>query len=226
MISSTGDTTASKRSPFSSPSKQSNALLPRLPLSYSAFHLQISGSYHPPQRKSRIEADHPGLRILRRVSTEIWKCECLESLLQRFRLSEPCCCQSILLLTCAYSLLMRFDVKIIDGSILCVHGGLSPEVRTIDQIRVIARAQEIPHEGAFCGSSSRPFIHSFSDKLYSARRFDVVGSRRCGHLVSKSTRSRLAIRKSRNERSTSLPYPASAPLTTRHGSSTTSTISR
>lgn len=39
---------------------------------------------------------------------------------------------------------------IIDGSILCVHGGLSPEVRTIDQIRVIARAQEIPHEGAFC----------------------------------------------------------------------------
>ena len=29
-------------------------------------------------------------------------------------------------------------------------GGLSPEVRTLDQIRVIARAQEIPHEGAFC----------------------------------------------------------------------------
>lgn len=40
--------------------------------------------------------------------------------------------------------------KIIDGSILCVHGGLSPEIRTLDQIRVIARAQEIPHEGAFC----------------------------------------------------------------------------
>jgi serine/threonine-protein phosphatase PP1-1 len=27
---------------------------------------------------------------------------------------------------------------------------LSPEIRTIDQIRVVARAQEIPHEGAFC----------------------------------------------------------------------------
>ncbi|KAK4052281.1 sporulation-induced protein [Microbotryomycetes sp. JL221] len=39
---------------------------------------------------------------------------------------------------------------IIDGTILCVHGGLSPELRTLDQIRVIARAQEIPHEGAFC----------------------------------------------------------------------------
>lgn len=28
--------------------------------------------------------------------------------------------------------------------------GLSPEIRTLDQIRVVARAQEIPHEGAFC----------------------------------------------------------------------------
>lgn len=39
---------------------------------------------------------------------------------------------------------------IIDGRVLCVHGGLSPEIRTLDQIRVVARAQEIPHEGAFC----------------------------------------------------------------------------
>jgi diadenosine tetraphosphatase ApaH/serine/threonine PP2A family protein phosphatase len=27
---------------------------------------------------------------------------------------------------------------------------LSPEIRTLDQVRVVARAQEIPHEGAFC----------------------------------------------------------------------------
>lgn len=39
---------------------------------------------------------------------------------------------------------------IVDGTVLCVHGGLSPEIMTIDQIRVVARAQEIPHEGAFC----------------------------------------------------------------------------
>lgn len=39
---------------------------------------------------------------------------------------------------------------LIDGRILCVHGGLSPEVSTIDQIRVIDRNKEIPHEGAFC----------------------------------------------------------------------------
>ncbi|KAF9675118.1 hypothetical protein SADUNF_Sadunf10G0198100 [Salix dunnii] len=35
-------------------------------------------------------------------------------------------------------------------SVLCVHGGLSPDIRTIDQIRVIERNCEIPHEGPFC----------------------------------------------------------------------------
>ncbi len=42
-------------------------------------------------------------------------------------------------------------MQIIDGEVLCVHGGLSPDIRTLDQIRVLSRAQEIPHEGAFCG---------------------------------------------------------------------------
>ena len=45
-------------------------------------------------------------------------------------------------------------VQIIDGEVLCVHGGLSPDIRTLDQIRVLSRAQEIPHEGAFCGESN------------------------------------------------------------------------
>lgn len=40
---------------------------------------------------------------------------------------------------------------VIDGKILCVHGGLSPDIRTIDQLRAnIPRNQEIPHEGPFC----------------------------------------------------------------------------
>lgn len=39
---------------------------------------------------------------------------------------------------------------VIDNKVFCVHGGLSPDVKTIDQIRTIDRCKEIPHEGAFC----------------------------------------------------------------------------
>jgi len=38
---------------------------------------------------------------------------------------------------------------IVENSIFCVHGGLSPDVKLLDQIRTINRVQEIPHEGAF-----------------------------------------------------------------------------
>lgn len=36
------------------------------------------------------------------------------------------------------------------GAVLCVHGGLSPAVETIDKIRLIDRKQEVPHEGPMC----------------------------------------------------------------------------
>ncbi|KAE8216051.1 hypothetical protein CF319_g2426 [Tilletia indica] len=39
---------------------------------------------------------------------------------------------------------------VVDGRVFCVHGGLSPNILTIDQIRVIDRKQEVPHDGAMC----------------------------------------------------------------------------
>ncbi|KDE03902.1 serine/threonine-protein phosphatase [Microbotryum lychnidis-dioicae p1A1 Lamole] len=36
---------------------------------------------------------------------------------------------------------------VIDDRIFCVHGGLSPSVHTLDQIKIIDRFREIPHEG-------------------------------------------------------------------------------
>lgn len=36
---------------------------------------------------------------------------------------------------------------IIDDSIFCVHAGISQNVVSIDQIRVLDRFKEIPHEG-------------------------------------------------------------------------------
>jgi len=39
---------------------------------------------------------------------------------------------------------------VINNSVFCVHGGLSPAIRTLDQIRVMDRKQEVPHDGAMC----------------------------------------------------------------------------
>jgi len=39
---------------------------------------------------------------------------------------------------------------LIDGRVLCVHAGISPDLKTLDDIRLINRNQEVPHEGGFC----------------------------------------------------------------------------
>jgi len=66
------------------------------------------------------------------------------------------CCQVFdylnLAAVCRYGLVFctKF-LQLIDGRVLCIHGGLSPEIITLDQIRTILRAQEIPHQGSLCG---------------------------------------------------------------------------
>ena len=67
---------------------------------------------------------------------------------------------------------------VIDNQIFCVHGGLSPSIRTIDQIRyTIERNNEIPHTGAF------------SDLMWSDPEDDMDGmrqsSRGAGYLFGK-----------------------------------------
>ncbi|KAD5507610.1 hypothetical protein E3N88_15313 [Mikania micrantha] len=39
---------------------------------------------------------------------------------------------------------------LIENKIFSVHGGLSPNINTLDQIRIIDRKQEVPHDGAMC----------------------------------------------------------------------------
>ncbi len=38
---------------------------------------------------------------------------------------------------------------VVDGKIFCVHGGLSPDIKTIDQINTIERRMEVPTQGSF-----------------------------------------------------------------------------
>eukprot|EP01035_Chromulina_nebulosa_P019346 gene19346-25211_t len=39
---------------------------------------------------------------------------------------------------------------VIEDQIFCLHGGLSPSIDTLDNIRQLDRVQEVPHEGAMC----------------------------------------------------------------------------
>ncbi|KAK4696501.1 hypothetical protein P7C71_g1419, partial [Lecanoromycetidae sp. Uapishka_2] len=43
---------------------------------------------------------------------------------------------------------------LIDNQIFCLHGGLSPSIDTLDNIRALDRIQEVPHEGPMCGNQA------------------------------------------------------------------------
>lgn len=49
------------------------------------------------------------------------------------------------------SVLMFFDclilAAVVGNSIFCVHGGLSPQITSLDQLKTMERRQEIPHTG-------------------------------------------------------------------------------
>jgi serine/threonine-protein phosphatase 6 catalytic subunit len=83
-------------------------------------------------------------------SAAVWKACC--NVFDYLNLAAVCLPLSF---TSSWLAIIIFHVQIIDGDVLCVHGGLSPDIRTLDQIRVLSRAQEIPHEGAFCGESDK-----------------------------------------------------------------------
>lgn len=44
---------------------------------------------------------------------------------------------------------LLFCLKV-ESEIFCLHGGLSPSIETLDNIRNFDRVQEVPHEGPMC----------------------------------------------------------------------------
>lgn len=48
------------------------------------------------------------------------------------------------------SLIPNFVPIQVESEIFCLHGGLSPSIETLDNIRNFDRVQEVPHEGPMC----------------------------------------------------------------------------
>lgn len=115
-----------------------------------------------------------GRRVVRCLIISIWQ-RYVFPFVPRFATMVRCSrCDSAGRCSCS-------DEKVVDASILCVHGGLSPDIPTLDQVRTISRAQEVPHEGAFCGTSGLSVQDDWiliTSEL--TCRSHVVRSGRCG----------------------------------------------
>ncbi len=116
----------------------------------------LSRPDHADPGQSRVQTDHAGVRLLRRVSEEVRLGHGVAVLYRDLRLSvavrhhrrqsELSVC---VLTSWAWSEPLT-RVCLFDLQIFCVHGGLSPSIQTLDQIRTIDRKQEVPHDGPMC----------------------------------------------------------------------------
>lgn len=76
---------------------------------------------------------------------------------------------------------------LVDDRFFCVHGGLSPSIQTLDQIRTIDRFIELPHEGGMC------------DLLWSDPEENMTGwgsnSRGCGFIFGEDSVKEVGMRR-------------------------------
>ncbi|MBA0747067.1 hypothetical protein Gogos_009533, partial [Gossypium gossypioides] len=133
--------------------------------SVETFLLLLALKVRYPDRITLIRGNHESRQItqvygfydecLRKYgSVNVWRyCTDIFDYLRASNVSD---CQGRVLSTvsddllCCHRLLYVSLSALIENKIFSVHGGLSPVISTLDQIRVIDRKQEVPHDGAMC----------------------------------------------------------------------------
>ncbi|MBA0661004.1 hypothetical protein Goklo_012934, partial [Gossypium klotzschianum] len=133
--------------------------------SVETFLLLLALKVRYPDRITLIRGNHESRQItqvygfydecLRKYgSVNVWRyCTDIFDYLRASNVSD---CQGRVLSTvsddllCCHQLLYVSLSALIENKIFSVHGGLSPVISTLDQIRIIDRKQEVPHDGAMC----------------------------------------------------------------------------
>jgi serine/threonine-protein phosphatase 2B catalytic subunit len=73
---------------------------------------------------------------------------------------------------------------LMNDQFLCVHGGLSPEIQTLDDIRNIDRHQEPPAYGGLCDLIWSDPLEDFGKESPNTEKFTPNATRGCGYFYS------------------------------------------
>ena len=73
---------------------------------------------------------------------------------------------------------------VVENKIFCLHGGLSPSLDSLDQIKALDRVQEVPHEGPMCDLL---WSDPMKDDEASLGEYSVNTGRDCSYYFGKNS---------------------------------------
>ena len=93
----------------------------------------------------------------------------------------------LLLVCCKISFIFSENIILRNGKYLCVHGGLSPKIKTIDSITNVERQVEIPEDGPLCDLLWSDPVETENGKFATNNENDFIknNKRSCSYFFGK-----------------------------------------